>query len=272
VNFISRGIWTLTGGGKPSVHFANLRYRFVRIVNLRIHTPVTLRAIPDFDISTDTVEYQLGIETKPLTIKPFVQIKDFVLFHLSYVPVKGLSIPKISVITRIKKLAPKLAIQLADLSVRLNRYFAELLQKEISVNVRLVAFSNVDTLPALIIPRKVEVGRIHPSSIPKFFIRINPIPMDTVPKTEMALRRKDFTKALNIPLSAIEIIAVFRHVNTPDDCRIEYDVIKRCLKLYSSFDPDIQTGCHDVVVGRDRRSQQTHIAKYKSRYNEKKSN
>lgn len=272
MSLISRGIWTLTGGVNPSVHFANLRYRFVRIVSLRIQTPVTLRAIPDFGITTDTIEYQLVIETQPLTIKPFVQIKDLVPFHLSYVSVKGLSIPKISVITRIKKLLPKLSIQLVNLSMHLNQYFSELIPEGISVKTKPVAFSQTDSLPVLIIPRKVKTGSKHPSSIPKFFIRVNPIPLADVPKTEIALRRKDFGKALNISLSAIEIIAVFRHVNAPDDCRIEYDVIKRCLKLYSSFNPDIQTGRHDVVVGRERRSELIHIAKYKSRSSEKKSN
>lgn len=265
MSFISRGIWALTGGVSPSVHFANLRYRFVRIVSLRIQTPVTLRAIPNFGITTDTIEYQLGIETQPLTIKPHVQIKALVPFHLSYVPVKGLSLPKISVITRIKKLLPKLAIQLADLTTQLNQYFTELIPRVISVKTKPVAFSQTASLPVLIIPRKVKTGKIHPSSIPKFFIRVNPISLAEVPKTEIALRRKDFAKALNIALSAIEIIAVFRHVNTPDDCRIEYDIKKRSLRLYASFNPDIQSECNDVVVGRERKSERIHIAKYKSR-------
>jgi hypothetical protein len=265
VSFISRGIWTLTGGRNPSVHFANLRYRFVRIVSLKIRTPVTLGAFQDFNISTDTIEHPLGIKTRPLTIEPFIIVKNLIPFHLSQVSVKGLSLPKIIAITRIKKFLPKLAIQMVEFSMRLNRYFVELIPKRISVRARSVAFSRADTFPALIIPKRTRVGRIHPSSIPKFFIRINPISQSEIPKTELALRRNDFAKALNIPLSAIEIVGVFRHVSTPDDCRIEYDNSKRSLRLYSSFNKDILTGCHDVVVGRERRSERIHIAKYKPR-------
>jgi hypothetical protein len=258
----NQALWVLTGGHLPIIHIPDFRTRHEKLHIL--HIPKTSPPIEKYnlEIPISTNKLESSIVTHRMAIGGIRPVSTLVPFHLTLVPVMGLTIPGMKAATRLIRLTPRLIIKAINMEIPLIQGVLNLIKRRTKAHVNSAWRFSIATIPALILPHKTKVIEMNAQNIPGYFIRINPTPFGTMERSKLIRRRSIIADALNIPGYKIELVRIFQNVDLFQGSRIEFDNRNRTLKVFPQRISGILSERYDIVVGRDRRTDEIHIAKY----------
>ena len=260
-------MWLITGGRDPSVHVVMLHNRVASIVEFQI--PVSNAEETGFSLGIPVSINKLISESsvRRMAIDRSRPVQHVIPFHLSKLPIRGLTLPFVHVITRIRHFHPKFAISSFIPVITAGIYRLMKLPESADVFSRnlILKYEKACRAPVRIL--KPIIHDVEPHGIPKYFVRIKPVLFSYLKPTEIILRRIGMASALGIPREVIDLLAIFCNLEIISTARMEYCEESNTLILRSmgSAQRDIKPEIRDVVVGRDTRSGQIHIALYKHR-------
>lgn len=261
----NQALWVLTGGHLPNIHIPDFRTRHEKLHKL--HIPKTSPSIEQYDleIPTPVKKLESSIVVKRMALGGIRPVNTLVPFHLTLVPVKGLTIPGMKAATRLIRLTPRLLIKAFNMEFPLIQGTFDLIKRRTKAHVISAWRFSTVTIPALMLPNKTEIIKMNPENIPGYFIRINPTPFTTIERSELIRRRSIIADALNAPGYKIELVRIFQNVDLLQGSKIEFDYRTKTLKVFPHHVSGILSERCDIVVGRDRRTDEIHIAKYEER-------
>lgn len=264
---IDHAMWLLTGGRDPSVHIVFLHHRVASTNQLPIPESYTEDAQFSLGIPANIKKLMTRTSVQRMAIDHSRPVQHVIPFHLSKLPIKGLTLPMIRVITRIRHFHPKFAIsafipgiatgisnlaKLPEFADVFSRNLILKYEKACSVSVKII---------------KPVIHGLEPRNIPRYFVRIKPSMFARLKPSEIVMRRIGMASALGIPREMVDILAIFMNVEIISTTRMEYCEKSNTLilKAMESMEKEIKPEVRDVVVGCDTRSGQIHIALYRHR-------
>lgn len=261
----NQALWVLTGGHLPNIHIPDFRTRHEKLHKL--HIPKTSPPIEkcNLEIPTSVNKLESSIVPHRMAIGGIRPVSTLVPFHLTLVPVMGLTIPGMKATTRLIRLTPRLIMKALNTEFPLVQGGLDLIKRRTKAHVISGWRFSIATIPALILPHKIKVIEMNAQNIPGYFIRINPTPFTTIERSELIRRRSIIADALNIPGYKIELVRIFQNVDLFQGSRISFDLRNKTLKVFPQRISGILSERFDIVVGRDRRTDEIHIAKYEKR-------
>ncbi|MFH1515392.1 MAG: hypothetical protein ABIG42_08030 [bacterium] len=260
---ITQVMWYLSGGQDPSVHEFIFPRKFGKIYDLKIAESTAYINCHDVTIPIAITKHESSITANRMAIEGIRPANRLVPFHMTLVPVKGMSIPAIKARVRMISVFPRFAINEINLEIGHIQSDIELLLEKLSVFVEEMWRAVTVTVPMLAISSDVDIHATAPDKIPGYFARINPTPITSMDRKELVLRRNGFADALFAPHDKIDILAVFKDVELSGYEHMEYDSRTRSLKLNPKNSKDYLMEKYDVIVGLDKRYNKVHIARYK---------
>ena len=183
-------------------------------------------------------------------------------FHLVGFPVHGFNLPTLSILTRIKKFTPNLVVNYLKMGI-------SLLVKEVPTALQLTTvqyekYSRIESYVIHVptIQHRIKTIQLNPCDIPRYFIRIRSVSTFYIKPVEIASRKIAFAKALGLPITAIQLLAIFKDVEKFSHEKLKFD--ERTNSLICQVDEDDKNAriC-DVLVGRNLHDNKLHIILYK---------
>ena len=262
---INQALWFLTGGHLPDIHIPDFRKRYEKLYKLDI--PKTTPSIEksDLEIPASIIKFESPIIVNRMAIDRIRPVNILVPFHLTHVPVMGVTVPTLKTVPRFIRFTPSLIINALTLEISLIPDFIDLIKRRVKAHVDTIRQFSTVTIPAMIIPSKTDVFKVNPQNIPGYFIRINPTPFGTMERSELIHRRSIIADALNISSYKIELVRIFKNVDLFQGSKFEFDKRSRTLKVFPCRMRNILPERCDIIVGQNRQTNEIHIAKYKGR-------
>jgi hypothetical protein len=255
--------WVLTGGKDPRIHNAGLG---------RFNEKVRSLAIPEFQnhisklrprIKVKNRKYESRIYPSRMTIEQVKTVYNVIPFHISGFPIKGLTLPKMRITTRIKRFIPRMAVSKMDFKLLGKVSILDKIPPKKRAFSHLIVRFRAIAIPVPRFRTNIHVRKINAKEIPNYFIRIKPTSFRQYSKPEIMFRKNSIADSLNIPRVGLKLIAIFRKIDVSIYSSIEYDHRTRSLKMIPGktgvFIPDV---C-DIVVTREIGSDKIHVARYR---------
>ena len=261
--FIDRAIWFLTGGRELSVHSVILKKRKSEVHQFEIPHIETQIRLNRPSIETKVNKQEDRVSINRMAFEGIRPVQSIILFHTINLPVLGLTMPSIRVITRIRRFTPKLLIN--SLKIGMSVLINEIQKLPKSTNVMHEKYKRIlsSIIPVPTLRQKIKVSSIQPNDIPDYFIRIRPVSFLYLKPIEIATRRIIFAKTLGVPKEMVHLLAIFRDIEKVSHERLQFDESSSTLICRIENDDEQAHKICDILVGVNLMDNKLHILLYK---------